>query len=154
MSAAMACCAAALISAGAEKSGKPCDRFTAPCFSASRVISRMTDSVNRSAFVESRAFCFGWCDVAVWGVAGFMMRSVEPPVNCGVARDDFDVFARLRERNRVHELGRLAILLAGVPLRHAVFTRIVRRERHLNAAELFLKLRQIIGAEPDIEIRI
>src|SRR5277367_89684 len=53
MSSAMACRAASLISAGAAKSGKPCDRLTALCFCASRVISRMTDSVNCSALAES-----------------------------------------------------------------------------------------------------
>src|SRR5271156_5912338 len=42
----MARFAASLISAGAAKSGKPCARFTAPHFSARRVISRITDSVN------------------------------------------------------------------------------------------------------------
>src|SRR6185437_13253116 len=46
MSAAMACCAAALISSGAEKSGKPCARLTAPSSMAYRDISRITDSVN------------------------------------------------------------------------------------------------------------
>src|SRR5262252_3353119 len=49
----MALRAASLISSGAGKSGKPCERFTAPCFMARRVISRMTDSVNCSAFAES-----------------------------------------------------------------------------------------------------
>src|SRR5258707_9294961 len=59
MSSEMACRAASLISAGAAKSGKPCERFTALCFSAKRVISRITDSVNCSAFAESmrRASC-------------------------------------------------------------------------------------------------
>src|SRR6185503_14480264 len=41
------------MSAGAEKSGKPCERFTAPYFSASRVISRITDSVNELAFFDT-----------------------------------------------------------------------------------------------------
>src|SRR3954467_12033078 len=45
-SALMAAHAASLTAAGAAKSGNPCDRFTPPCFSLSRVISRMTDSVN------------------------------------------------------------------------------------------------------------
>src|SRR5260370_14535270 len=45
--------AACLISSGAAESGKPCERLTAPCFRARRVISRMTDSVNCSAFAES-----------------------------------------------------------------------------------------------------
>src|SRR6202158_3008786 len=53
MSSAMALRAASLISSGAAKSGKPWDRLTAPCFNAKRVISRMTDSVNCSAFAES-----------------------------------------------------------------------------------------------------
>src|SRR6185437_12756291 len=46
MSSAMACCAAALISSGAEKSGKPCARLTAPSSMACRDISLITDSVN------------------------------------------------------------------------------------------------------------
>src|SRR5271165_2993128 len=49
----MAWRAASLISSGAEKSGKPCERFTAWCFNARRVISRITDSVNCSALAES-----------------------------------------------------------------------------------------------------
>src|SRR5215831_6474256 len=53
MSSAMVWRAASLISSGAAKSGKPCERFTAPCFIARRVISRMTDSVNCSALAES-----------------------------------------------------------------------------------------------------
>src|SRR5687767_15289323 len=52
-SAAIASIALRLMSSGAEKSGKPCERFTAPCFSASRVISRITDSVNELAFSET-----------------------------------------------------------------------------------------------------
>ena len=48
----MAAHAASLISDGAGKSGKPCERLTAPCCCASRVISRMTDSVNRSALCD------------------------------------------------------------------------------------------------------
>ena len=35
--------------AGAAKSGKPCARFTAPLATASRVISRITDSVKDDA---------------------------------------------------------------------------------------------------------
>jgi hypothetical protein len=41
------------MSSGAGKSGKPCERLTAPCLSASRVISRITDSVKRAAFFET-----------------------------------------------------------------------------------------------------
>src|SRR2546430_365572 len=54
MSSAMALRAASLISSGAAKSGNPCDRLTAPYFIASRVISRMTDSVNWLALRETR----------------------------------------------------------------------------------------------------
>src|SRR6266852_4330121 len=53
MSSAMALRAASLISSGAAKSGNPWDRLTAPCCKARRVISRITDSVNCSAFAES-----------------------------------------------------------------------------------------------------
>ena len=42
------------MSSGAAKSGKPCERLTAPYFIASRVISRMTDSVNWLALRETR----------------------------------------------------------------------------------------------------
>jgi hypothetical protein len=42
-----------LMSAGAEKSGKPCERLTAPYFIASRVISRITDSVNELALRDT-----------------------------------------------------------------------------------------------------
>src|SRR4026209_282604 len=55
-SAAIASIALRLMSSGAEKSGNPCDRFTAPCFNASRVISRITDSVNELAFCETCLF--------------------------------------------------------------------------------------------------
>jgi hypothetical protein len=54
-SSAMARRAASLTSSGAGKSGNPCDRLTAPYFMASRVISRMTDSVNRLARCDTRA---------------------------------------------------------------------------------------------------
>src|SRR6266704_5908683 len=50
----MACIATRLMSSGAAKSGKPCERLTAPYFIASRVISRMTDSVNELALRETR----------------------------------------------------------------------------------------------------
>src|SRR5205807_3479217 len=53
-SSAIACIATRLMSSGAAKSGKPCERFTAPYFIASRVISRMTDSVKRLALREMR----------------------------------------------------------------------------------------------------
>src|SRR5579863_3068117 len=71
MSAAMASCAARLISAGAGKSGKPCERFTALCCNARRVISRMTDSVNCAAFQESCGLVAG----AGCGFTGFIRRA-------------------------------------------------------------------------------
>src|SRR5690349_12193981 len=48
----MAAWAARFISVGAGKSGKPCARLTPPWRAHSRVISRMTDSVNCCALVE------------------------------------------------------------------------------------------------------
>src|SRR6185369_5119216 len=55
-SATIAAQAASLIAAGAGKSGKPCDRLTPPYKSLSRVISRMTDSVNWVAFFDPVSF--------------------------------------------------------------------------------------------------
>src|SRR5437762_10798107 len=60
---AIACMATRLMSSGAAKSGKPCERLTAPYFIASRVISRITDSVNRPAFRETRRVIEGAGDV-------------------------------------------------------------------------------------------
>src|SRR5215471_6927454 len=48
----MAAHAASFTAWGAAKSGNPCDRLTALCASLSRVISRMTDSVNCRAFLD------------------------------------------------------------------------------------------------------
>src|SRR5437667_7433224 len=59
MSSSMACIATRLTSSGAAKSGKPCERLTAPYFRASRVISRITDSVNWLALRETRREILG-----------------------------------------------------------------------------------------------
>ena len=53
-SSAIAFRAASLTSSGAAKSGNPCERLIASCSIASRVISRITDSVNETAFFEGR----------------------------------------------------------------------------------------------------
>src|SRR5260370_19745358 len=52
----MAAPAASLITAGAGKSGNPCDRLTPPGGSLRRVISRMTDAVNCVAFFDPVSF--------------------------------------------------------------------------------------------------
>src|SRR3990172_2389830 len=54
-SAAIAAVAACFTISGAAKSGKPCARLTAPCAWASRVISRITDSVKQAALRDARA---------------------------------------------------------------------------------------------------
>src|SRR5579875_2829220 len=51
----MARMAASFTCSGAEKSGNPCARFRASCSMASRVISRITDSVNCCALREINA---------------------------------------------------------------------------------------------------
>src|SRR6266516_1113744 len=53
-SASIAALAASFSSGGHGKSGNPCDRLIASCSSASRVISRMTDSVNDATFELTR----------------------------------------------------------------------------------------------------
>src|SRR5580704_8845754 len=126
MSAAMASCAARLISAGAGKSGKPWERLTALFAMARRVISRMTDSVKSLTLWESSMLvaAAGGC-----GFAGLIVLPVKLPVNFRVARDEFDILAGLRERNRVDEFGGLAIRLARSPLRNSGFSSIVRGQR-------------------------
>src|SRR5580704_11660600 len=137
MSAAMASCAARLISAGAAKSGKPCERFTASYWSARRVISRITDSVNCPAFAERRALSATRSRPGLGGT-GFILslRPVEFSIDFRVARDDFDVLARFGERNRIYEFGNLAVVLPRGPLRDAVFPGIVRGQRRFHTSEI------------------
>src|SRR6266536_1953852 len=71
----MAFIATCLMSSGAAKSGKPCERFTAPCLSASRVISRMTDSVKRLALCEI-CRCFEIAGVVMSGLENEFWQSV------------------------------------------------------------------------------
>src|SRR5271156_4364865 len=113
MSAAMASCAARFISAGAGKSGKPCERLTALCCRARRVISRITDSVNWPALKESSGLAFavrGEFDGFIWLR---LFGPVKLAIDFRVAADDFDVLASLGKRNRVHKLGHVTIGLAG-----------------------------------------
>ena len=53
-SASIAAHAAAFSSGGHGKSGKPWPRLIAPCWAASRNVSRITDSVNWAAFALVR----------------------------------------------------------------------------------------------------
>src|SRR5277367_481443 len=151
ISAEIASCAARLISAGAGKSGNPCERFTAPWRSARRVISRITDSVKRSAFRES----VGLAARARSGWAGFIcLSSIKPAINVRVARHDLHVLSRLGERNRVHEFGGLAVRLPRRPKHDAVFSGVVRGQRGFGVAELFFQSSDIHGSEPDIVIGV
>src|SRR4029077_15699688 len=150
MSAAMASCAARLISAGAGKSGNPCERLMALYCSARRVISRMTDSVNWPAFAEILAVAAS----ARCGLAGFILHPVNLAINFRVSRDDFHVLARLGERNRVHTFRDFAISLAGVPLPDAVFSRIVRGQRRFHIAHSFAQTGKINRAEVDVVVGI
>src|ERR1700751_2886014 len=152
MSAAIASCAARLISAGAAKSGKPCERFTAPYCSARRVISRITDSVNCSALAERRSLVA----TARSALTGFILwlRSVEFSINGCVTSNDLDVLARLGKRNRVDKLRNFAVVLPFVPLRDAVFSRIVRGQRGFHTSEIFLQTGEIQRAKAHVVIRI
>src|SRR5580700_2079233 len=156
MSAAIASCAARLISAGAGKSGKPCERLTALCCRARRVISRMTDSVNWAALDESRELVAG----ASSGFAGFILcashglrRAVQLTIDVGVACNDFDVLASFGERDRIHKLGRLAIGLPGGPESDAIFSGVVGRERRLHSAEIALQAGKINRPDVNVVIR-
>src|SRR5579859_18573 len=110
----MACCAASLISAGAGKSGNPCERFTAAWRMAKRVISRITDSVKRPALEES----LGLIAAGRSSGAGFMLCPIEPAIDFGIAGNDFDILSRLGKGNRLDEFGGLAIVLTGGPCSH------------------------------------
>src|SRR5688500_9084541 len=80
----------------AGKSGNPCDRLTASCSWASRVISRMTDSVNWVAFLEPRGFMSG-------DYIGLICR-VEPAIVLGRSEQPLHVLLRFRVRDAVDEL--------------------------------------------------
>src|ERR1700751_451538 len=152
MSAPIASCAARLISAGAAKSRNPCERLTASYCSARRVISRITDSVNCSALAERRSLVA----TARSALTGFILwlRSVEFAIHGCVARDDFDVLARFGERNRIDKLRNFAVVLPFVPLRDAVFPRIVRGQRGFHTSEIFSQTGEIQRAEAHVVIRI
>src|SRR5580658_3235119 len=123
MSAAIASCAARLISPGAGKSGKPCDKFTALYWMANRVISRITDSVNCAVFEESSGRM-----LAIRGeFDGFIfLTTIQLAVNVCVARNYFHIFARLGERDRVDKFSEVPVRLPRVPQSHTVFASIVR----------------------------
>src|SRR5438067_5764883 len=109
MSSEIAWRAASFISAGAAKSGKPCERLTALCFIARRVISRITDSVNCSALAEiirrdtSAIFISGVLIFPTYPSAanltalrsrhggGLRTGSINHPVQRGVAQHDLHV---------------------------------------------------------------
>jgi hypothetical protein len=64
-------------------------------YNARRVISRMNDSANCSAFADS----LDLTAAAGAGFAGFIFDAIQSAIDIGVARYDLNVLARLRERN-------------------------------------------------------
>lgn len=82
MSSATARRAASFNSAGAAKSGKPCDRLIAPWAFDSLVISRMTDSENERARAEGRTL-----DIEA-RIAGDASRPRASCRGCAAARRD------------------------------------------------------------------
>src|SRR5438094_4739054 len=182
MSSEIAWRAASLISAGAAKSGNPCERFTALCFIASRVISRMTDSVNCSALAEimrreipaifdsgvliSLRDCSALLQrtsvfpavVALTalrrlGAAGggrLRARSINHPVERGIAQHDLDIVACFRERDRLDKFGNLVIIAFGLPQRDAVLAGVVRSQCELRRSSQIHETFEIIGAEFDV----
>src|SRR5580700_2609849 len=152
----MASCAARLISAGAGKSGKPCERLTALYCRARRVISRMTDSVNCAALDESRGLVAGASSGFAWFIlcaSHGLRRAVQLTIDVGVACNDFDILTSFGERDRIHKFGRLAIGLAGGPESDAIFSGVVGRERRLHAAEITFEAGKIDRANMNVVIR-
>jgi hypothetical protein len=71
------------------------ERSITLCCNARRVISRMTDSVNCSAFADS----FDLTAAAGAGFAGSIFDAIQSAIDIGVARYDLNVLAGLRERD-------------------------------------------------------
>src|SRR5882672_8136885 len=90
----MACIATRLMSSGAGKSGKPCERLTAPYFIASRVISRITDSVNRLALRETRREIEG-AGVVIKVSRGLTRIQTDQNINCLSQERDYFICSYL-----------------------------------------------------------
>src|SRR6266511_3900983 len=71
--------AASTTSGGGSKSGKPWARLMAPCSSARRVISRITDSVNRDTRAEVRTEEVAPAGELAETVEGSMAWSISTP---------------------------------------------------------------------------
>src|SRR5208282_1264325 len=151
-SAAMAWRAASLISAGAGKSGNPCAMLIAPCCMASRVISRITDSVNRPAFSETR----GRACVAARFIAGrgSLLDPAQAAIDGGVARDDLHVLARFGDGNGLDEFRHLVVLPLRLPAGDAVLAGIVGGQGRLLASEHGHQVRQVLRAQAQIVLRL
>src|SRR6185369_900555 len=118
----MASLAAALISSGALKSGNPCARLTALCSMASRLISRITDSVKfavRSLRNRSRE------SMTISREYSSLLGPVKSAVNVGVSDHDLDVIAGFGEGDRLDEFGGLFEGRIGQPVVHTRFARVV-----------------------------
>src|SRR5687768_2657065 len=134
----MAATAASLTATGAPKSGNPCDRFTPPYCWLSRVISRITDSVNCVALREPRSL-----DMRIRLPVSLF---VEPSIILRRSQDALHVVLRLGIGNVIDEL--LAVGEAG-PLGHPPLhrrrTRVVAGEREVHAAEVANQLGEMGG---------
>src|SRR5690242_6692968 len=127
MSCAIASRAASLISAGALKSGNPCARFSALCAIASRLISRMTDSV-KCAVRALRKRRRGAISRATDPIYSSLLRPVQPAVQIRVAQHELDVLPRLGYRDRLDKFRGLLVLRPREPLHHSRLPAVVRRE--------------------------
>src|SRR5271165_2160300 len=177
MSSEIAWRAASFTSAGAAKSGKPCERLTALCFIARRVISRITDSVNCSALAEimlreiPAIFDSGVLMIlrssrveairirrelaalrrgsGYWNI-GLRAGSINHPVDRGIAQYDLHVIASFRKWNGLDQLGDFVVLAFGLPERDAVFAGVVSRQRVFRSASKLHQPLEIEGAEFDV----
>src|SRR5690349_13891110 len=164
MSSEMACRAASLISGGAAKSGKPWERLTALCCRASRVISRITDSVNCSALAEimrreiSAILDSGELICLLMGVSAALRDRcnrlcrcrINHPVHGGVTQHDLHVLAGLRKRNGFHQFGNFLVVAFGFPERDAVFAGVVGGQSVFGSSGQVYQAFEIISAEFDV----
>ena len=77
-------------------------------------------------------------------------RSINHPVERGIAQHDLNIVACFRERNGLDKFGNLVIVAFGLPQRDAVFAGVVRSQGELRRSGQIHETFEIVGAELDV----
>src|SRR5262245_126630 len=136
------------------KSGNPCDRLTASNSCASRVISRITDSVNSAAFFDPLGFMCLLRVSASWRRdSGILLGAVEAAIVFGSTQNPLHVALGLGIRDSVDELlTRKARAVFSQPPAHSPFAGIVTGQREVHRSELANLVGKVLGAHADIRL--